>query len=286
MPTAVQRAFGIQVVRALGGRRNRHWLVWAGEHKRHLVLRRWGVDRAEIDYERELSHAVAQTGWSVARQRSQVLESSGHCWSMAEYLPGEEPPQRNSPAELAQRGRLLAKFHHDTRLLRLLPRPVWRSPADVLADPAVETVLGRHPDAVERALLLWHLGAARGLAAGVKWPELPRQPVHGDFTAWNLRFQGGRLSGLLDLEMTRPAVRVADFALSWRGQYDPLVHAYHDHSPLSEQEWAAIVPAWWALLLEGAASNLAQGTEDDGWTRRMLRRSPLMDAPPYPQPLP
>ena len=39
--------------------------------------------------------------------------------------------------------------------------------------------------------------------------------VHGDFTPWNLRFQNGTLSGILDFELAHWDHRIGDFALSW-----------------------------------------------------------------------
>ena len=44
--------------------------------------------------------------------------------------------------------------------------------------------------------------------------------AQGDFAPWNLRFQGGRLSGILDFELAHWDHRIADFALAWRGKYD------------------------------------------------------------------
>ena len=108
-------------------------------------------------------------------------------------------------------------------------------------------------------------------------PDWPGVTVHGDFTPWNLRFKNGRLSGILDFELAHWDHRVGDFALSWRGKYDEIVHAYAEVSPLKAEEWELITPVWWAHLIEGACRDLVKGVRDDGWTiRKLLQRSPLM----------
>jgi Ser/Thr protein kinase RdoA (MazF antagonist) len=143
-----------------------------------------------------------------------------------------------------------------------------------LAEWSPDEPRGRSP-AEARAwgrLLLWHLHRARALLAQVDTAGLPQQPVHGDFTPWNLLYRGGRLSGVLDFELGRPAWRVAEFALAWRGEHDEVLRGYAEVSPLSEAEWALITPVWWALLLEGAFRDLRAGRQDGGWTARMLRR--------------
>lgn len=47
--------------------------------------------------------------------------------------------------------------------------------------------------------------------------------LHSDFTTGNILFEGDELSGVLDFEATHLNVRVADFALSWRGRYDDVI---------------------------------------------------------------
>nr|WP_237427632.1 phosphotransferase [Deinococcus xianganensis] len=124
-------------------------------------------------------------------------------------------------------------------------------------------------------LLRAHLHAARAATAHVH--TRPRRLIHGDFTPWNLRVQHGQWTGLLDLEFTRPADPLADFALAWRGAHDDVIHGYAEVSHLSDGDRALIPALWWAHLLSGALHDLRAGTRDDGWTARMLaRRSPLM----------
>jgi len=112
------------------------------------------------------------------------------------------------------------------------------------------------------------------------WLQLQDRPgivIHGDFTQWNLRFKDGRLSGILDFELSHWDHRVGDFALSWRGKYDEVIHAYAEVSPLEPEEWELVTPLWWAGLIDGACQHLLNGTQDDGWiVRKLLQRSPLM----------
>lgn len=123
----------------------------------------------------------------------------------------------------------------------------------------------------------WYLGRARSLLSNINIRSRPDIVVHGDFTPWNLLFKEGRLSGILDFELSHRDHRVADFALSWRGKYDDVIHGYDDVSPLEPDEWELITPAWWASLLENACECLRNETPDDGWiTRKLLQRSPLM----------
>ena len=126
-------------------------------------------------------------------------------------------------------------------------------------------------------MLLWHLERARALIAPLEPRARAGIAVHGDFTPWNLLFQNGKLSGILDFELARRDHRIADFALAWRGQYDDVIHAYFEVTPIRAEEWALLTPLWWAQLIEGACRNIRAGVRDDGWTLKMLmRRSKLM----------
>ena len=62
--------------------------------------------------------------------------------------------------------------------------------------------------------------------------------LHGDFTCWNLLFEHGHLTGVLDFEATHLNYRVADFALAWRGQQSDVIRGYEEVSPLSDLDQA------------------------------------------------
>jgi Ser/Thr protein kinase RdoA (MazF antagonist) len=136
----------------------------------------------------------------------------------------------------------------------------------------------------EVRMLRWHLERARERIVGLHLHARPGTIIHGDFTAWNLRFHGGKLSGILDFELAHWDHRIADFALSWRGIYDAVIHGYAEVAPLDPEEWELLTPMWWAFLIDGARRHLEAGTHDDRWiVKQLLRRSPLMgrDAQAY-----
>jgi len=275
--------FDVRLVAPLGGRLNQHWLVQS--RREQLVLRRWwrpadSVDCASIHYEVRLVARLAALGWPVAPVVEGPVELAGHVWSLAPFLPGDPPATHGPASEQRARGRLLAEFHTDLSQIREIgQRPGWRRGEAILADPTLDDMLTRHEAACpeEARILRWHLERARQRIAGLQLPSRPGIVIHGDFTPWNLRFIGGLLSGILDFELSRWGHRVGDFALSWRGKYDAVIHGYAEVSPLAPEEWELITPLWWAELIEGACQDIQNGVRDDGWTiRKLLQRSALM----------
>ena len=79
--------------------------------------------------------------------------------------------------------------------------------------------------------------------------DQPSQVVHGDFSTWNLLFERGTLTGLLDFDVAHRNHRVADFAISWRGEHDDVVLGYDEVSPLGAIEWELLVPVFRAWYL-------------------------------------
>ncbi len=290
--------FGVKLLAPLGGRINRHWLVEArGEE---FVLRCWGLsplldDMAShtesIDYEVRLVASLAALGWPVAAAVAGPAEMDGHLWSLASFLPGDVPaladPVHGGREEQRKRGRLLAEFHAGlAQLPDLGQRPGWRRCEEILADPALDDTLNKNeqerPEEVR--ILRWHLEQAREQIAELHLQSRPGTIIHGDFTPWNLRFTDGRLSGILDFELSHWDHRIGDFALSWRGKYDEIVLGYDEVSPLEPEEWALLAPLWWTQLIYQACRAMQAGTTDNGWTiNKLLLRSPLMgkDAAEY-----
>ena len=286
--------FGVRLITSLGGRVNQHWLVEAAGEK--LVLRHWGQSplygtaehhAASVQYEVRLMACLAAQGWPVAAVVAGPAEIAGRLWSLAPFLPGGINVAHGARDEQRARGRLLAELHAGmAQLPELGPRPGWRRGDEVLADPALDATLAgneqAHPEKVR--ILRWHLDRARVWVAGLTLYTRPGQIVHGDFTPWNLRSVDGRLSGILDFELAHWDHRVADFALSWRGKYDDVIHGYNEVSPLDPDEWALITPLWWALLIQVACRDLELGVSSDGWAiDKLLLRSPVMgqDAEEY-----
>jgi Ser/Thr protein kinase RdoA (MazF antagonist) len=270
--------FGVHLIAALGGRLNQHWLVEARGER--LVLRRWSQPADQIDYELRLLSRIAALGWPVAPAVAGPLELDGYTWSLAPFLPGDPPSETYSIAEQHARGRLLAEFHASlAQLGDFGQRGGWRRCEQILADHSLDQLLADHERArpEETQILRWHLDRARARAAGLRLHDRPGIVVHGDFAPWNLLFQAGRLSGILDFELAHWDHRIGDFALAWRGKYDDVIHGYAEVSPLEPEEWELITPLWWAFLIDGACQGLRNGIRDDGWTiRKLLQRSPLM----------
>jgi Ser/Thr protein kinase RdoA (MazF antagonist) len=255
-----------------------HWLVDA--HGERLVLRRWWQPNDEIEYELRLLACIAGLGWPVAPAVAGPIALDGYTWSLAPFLLGEPPADKNSIREQRVRGRLLAEFHADlVKLGAFGQRGSWRRCEQTLADPTLDELLEAHeherPE--EIPILRWHLQRARERVEGLVLHDRPGIVVHGDFTQWNLHFQEGRLSGILDFELAHWDHRIGDFALAWRGKYDDVIHAYAEVSPLEPEEWELLTPLWWAHLIDGACHGMRNGVPDDGWTiKQILRRSPLM----------
>ena len=274
----VLHRFGVEVVAELGGRFNHHWLV----HRRgeSLVLRRRSATPIDLEYEAKLLERVAALGWPVAPILERCTDAAGRDWSLSAFLRGQPVADKNSLREQRSRGRLLAEFHASLETIADLgQREGWRRGEDILRDVTLEPLLIAHErtDPQEAHVLLWHLERARALIAPLEPRARAGIAVHGDFAPWNLLFQNGKLSGILDFELARRDHRIADFALAWRGQYDDVIHAYFEVAPISAEEWALLTPLWWAQLIEGACRNIRAGLRDDGWTLKMLmRRSKLM----------
>lgn len=282
---AVLETLGMSVVGPLGGRANQHWLV--ASRGDQLVLRRWDKPNDDIGFELRLLAAVAALGWPVAPAVADPLVVDGQTWTLFPFLPGEPPSAADPQTEQRARGRLLARFHADlAQLGDFGQRGGWRRGEATLADPALDRILSEHdheqPETVR--MLRWHLDRARTRIAGLSPQDRPGMIIHGDFAPHNLRFQHGRLSGILDFDIAHWDHRIGDFALSWRGKHDAVIHGYHEVAPLDPEEWALLTPLWWAFLIEQACQALAAGVPDDGWlATHLLRRSPLMgpDAEPY-----
>lgn len=275
---AVLQHFGVHLVSPLGGRRNQHWQV--ASDRDSLILRRWAGDAADIEYELRLLTHIKALGWPVAAGIDEPIFLQDAFWSLFPLLPGTPRPTHGAPTEQRARGNLLARFHSDLSQIKgFEQRGAWRRCEQILGDETTDALLADYeaqsPD--EAYILRWHLDRARKRINGLSLADKPGSIVHGDFTAWNLLYVGERLSGVLDFELSHANHRVADFALSWRGKYDQVIHGYNDVSPLAQEEWTLLTPAWWAFLIELACRHISEGTPLDGWiVEKILGRSPLM----------
>lgn len=108
---------------------------------------------------------------------------------------------------------------------------------------------------------------------------LPQAPapivIHGDLTPWNIRYRRGTLSAILDFDDAHLDLRVADFALTWRGRYDNVVRGYEEESPLEPIEKELLVPIYWAWVISAAVAGLEEGAETADWAVGHLLRTEL-----------
>lgn len=235
---------------------------------------------------------VRDLGWPVPEIVAGPEDFDGQTWCLFRWLPGE--PRAEGPEEQRARGRLLAEFHEATvGLVSLGQRTGFRLADELLDDPAlaprIREYWGLRP--VEGHVLRWHLEQARERFADLDREAAERAVIHSDFARWNLLFEDGKLSGLLDFEGTHLNYRVADFALSWRGEHDDVIAGYLEVRKLSELDWQLVVPCYWSWLFLGVKEEieamLAGTTPTHGFdwpVGHLLRRSPLMGdlAKPYP----
>jgi Ser/Thr protein kinase RdoA (MazF antagonist) len=178
-----------------------------------------------------------------------------------------------SDARYRQLGRELARFH---AAIADLPPPAQRPGYCETVDGALPLAGGR----ARRAELLAALARADAALAGrfaraaealdardlpAVFAGAPRLGVHADFSPWNVRFTGGRLTGILDFELAHRDVRAADVAASRRGWHDAVVDGYREVTPLTDAELAALDALWLGGVLAGVwrvlEDRLVEGSE-------------------------
>jgi Ser/Thr protein kinase RdoA (MazF antagonist) len=282
-----------RVLRPLGGNANMHWLVAGAEGV--AVLRRYGPwhEAEDIAYELRVLEGVAARGWRVPLAVGEPWRAGRHWWCLFDYVPGRPRRPRTAAtldAERRDRGRLLADLHAD---LAALPdrgqRPGWRRREEVLGaassphEPALEALIAERVVLPEARIMLEYAARARDRFAAVGAAARPAQVVHGDLIGGNVLYRAGRLSGVIDFDLTHLDHRVADFVWTWRGRHDAVVHGYAAVSPLDEAELALLAPVYWTGVLESVRLRLLWEPAPGGPGRVSLpdavlalqRRSPL-----------
>ena len=94
-------------------------------------------------------------------------------------------------------------------------------------------------------------------------------------TPWNVRYLRGALSAILDFDAAHLDLRVADFALSWRGRHDEIIRGYEDVSPLEPVERELIIPVQWAWVIGSAVAGIEAGATSVEWAVKSLVRTDL-----------
>lgn len=261
--TPVCARWGLSLDEALTGAGSGTWAVRrSGEP---LILKYY--TSPSWAYELAFAAALRAQGWPTPSP----LEVGDDGWVLFSRLPG-----RPRPDDQLARGRLLAALHRAATACGIsAPRPGFPPPQEVVGDPALARLLHAHARShpVDGAVLLDGLSSAASWFADHPVVDAPRSVIHGDFAPWNLLFDDGRLTGVLDFEASHHTFQVADFALSWRGYQDDVIRGYDSVRPLSDLEWRLIRPAYQAWLFQGVRAALESGAPVDlSWQVAHLRK--------------
>jgi Ser/Thr protein kinase RdoA (MazF antagonist) len=280
---AVLRRMGIQASRVyrIAHRSNTHWIVETAEGR--SVLRRYAPNRSPGDaaYELRLLEHLNGREWPVPVAVVPPVEWAGSVWCLFRYVSGRAPALRSAAgirAEQRRRGRLLARLHADMADFAVAgQRPGWCRADEGLVDrtgrPPVDQVLRAYERTNPEAgrVLRTHADRTRD-AFGELLPRVPAPVViHGDLTPWNIRYERGTLSGVIDFDAAHLDLRVADFALSWRGRYDEVLRGYEEESPLEPVERALLVPVYSAWIIASAVAAIDAGESTEWAVKHLLR---------------
>ena len=305
VPVAVLAAFGLEgatVAQFERGLINRHWLASAGGTR--TVLRRYNTMRTReaITWEQSLVAHVAEAGWPVAPalpslSRQSLLECEGQFWSAHRFLDGASN-QAPTAEEFRLQGQLIAGLHADLMSFRERgQRPGFGCATDF--DSVVRQVGTRTLPELEQALSLRELELAAEfghrremvlaeLAAG-GYSGLAEQPIHADFEDFNLLWQGGVLTGLLDFDFSRRDAAICDLAVMLvpfmpldAARAAAVVAGYESVRPLTVQERSLICPLAKADLLRWVTFLLGtwagEGELPAGVRRTLMVRLPAVEA--------
>jgi aminoglycoside phosphotransferase (APT) family kinase protein len=254
---AVVSHYRLRVGRVLGDRASGTWEAFRGGTA--LVLKHFDAATfTDFRYPLRVAAALRAQGWPTPEPVDEPLTGPGGAWVLFHRLPGR-PPERGE-AEQRARGRLLAELHAAAAATGIAEqRGGFTGPAELLADPELDRGLrsyeSAHPEA--GGLLRRAHESASAWFAEHSTADAPRSVIHGDFAPWNLLFDGGRLTGVVDFEGTHLTFQVADFALSWRGYQDEVLRGYDEVRPLSDLEWHLVRPVFHAWLFIGLKDALA-----------------------------
>jgi aminoglycoside phosphotransferase (APT) family kinase protein len=272
---------GLTVEADLGGRSSRNWRVTRGGER--LVLRQHRnvlelTETAEAEalaWTTRARAAMSAAGWPVAAAVGEPVRSGGSWWTLETWLPGE-----SHPVDPARHAELLARWQQQdgVDIDGLGPQPHRLDHLAPLTDADAWDVVERCEDAEDRRWIARRLEQARGLAEGTDWAASPHRLVHGDMVAHNLLWEGGELTGVVDLELASVDRRVLELLHVWRCRHDDVVHAVDALAPLTEPEWRMLLVDWWSLTVSLCFFDLRRGRRPGQWQLDGRRRtSPLAE---------
>ncbi|MEX0751261.1 MAG: phosphotransferase [Dehalococcoidia bacterium] len=277
------RKWSLTPVEYLGGHANQHWRVESGG--RSMVLTRYADRFHDIDYQLRLLARLRELRWPVPEAVDEPARVEGRTWCLFTWLPGAARWPHPDREERRARGRLLAELHDATAQLgSLRQRDGYALSDELIRDPELPPLLRDYEliRPVEGRILLRYLEHALACFDRIGPIHAETIVLHGDFSPWNLLFEGNNLTGVLDFEFAHLNYRVADFALSWRGYQDDVIEGYEEVRRLTDLDWELLLPAYWSWLFMGVKDEIKAITSgrkpahDFGWQiRHLLKRSEL-----------
>jgi Ser/Thr protein kinase RdoA (MazF antagonist) len=255
-----------------------------------VVLRRYHfrATAGDLAYEHAVLASLRDRGWVVPAPVSGLCEHDGLFYCLTRYVPGSAVAAETT-AQQRRRGRDLARLHLALRGLdeRIGQRPGWRTQhTGITVHTALDwQACARALTDASPGLGHWLQAAAEqahAALAAVGADKLPLLVVHGDFAEWNVHYDHGRLSGVIDFGLTHLDSRPYELAIA-RTYRAPLVTvAYRAELarlgwPLSELEEAAIDPVYRAFRVDMASwpaeQLLRNGEADLAMIERQLART-------------
>ena len=214
-------------------------------------------------------------------------------YCLTRYVPGAAVRPEDA-AQRARRGRDLARLHWSLRGLaeRIGQRPGWQAQhQDVTVFPAAgwEECVQALAEVSPR-LAAWAQTAAGQTQAALSAlgaDDLPLLVVHGDFAAWNVHYEDGRLAGVLDFALTHGDSRPYELAVARAWRAPELLAAYRSELaaagwPLSPLEEAAVGPVYRAFRVAMAAAELDDGRVTGAYDLAMIERQLFRSGTPPP----
>lgn len=263
---------------------NANWLVDTADGEQ-VVLRRYhdGATLDDLTYEHAVLRHAEAAAWVVPVPLSDLLDVDGRWYCLNRFVPGV-PVRDEDAGQRRRRGRHLARLDLDLRELgaQLGQRAGW-CPQSLARSPVVEVDWDADVERFAEThgrLAAWAVAAAQDVEASlvaIGAEELPLTVVHGDFAEWNVHYDGDRLAGVLDFELTHLDSRPYELAIARTYRSPEAIDAYAGELvrlgwPLSDLEQAAIGPVYRAFRVGMVAWQLHAGVRDSRYDLMFVER--------------
>lgn len=241
----------IQAFEVLGGYTNRSFqvIVDQGGERKEFFLRKYKkstVER-EIRFEHQMIHYIQENGFDllaglIANKEGETFVRpviSNSIFALYNFLEGEDKYTWDNPimeeSEYASAAEVLASFHNAS--IGFESSDLWRTePGIVDLTAQLPHVLGQfaredrnsklhdyYRNVLPNALVFLNTLAI----PEEDWPMMVKNPIHCDFHPGNMKFKGGKVVGLFDLDWAKIDFRLFDICLaliynssSWGGKDD------------------------------------------------------------------